>query len=494
MKGTAMPARLSTLLSLLFVTFLSTSAQAQTWQPLFDGQTLNGWTASENPASFRVEDGAIVCNGPRAHLFYTGSVENANFTNFEIRLEWKSETGTNSGVFFHTAFQDSGWPEQGYEVQINNTHHGSGDYIERKKTGSLYAVRNQYLSIADDYVWNTMRVVVLGNLIQIFINDEKTVEYIEPPQPARGEKRKSRLLGSGTFALQCHDPDSKAYFRRIVVRPMPETISGRLPVNEMDEIDNKIAELQENNFPVVDYHIHLKGGLTLQQALANSFKVGVNYGIAVNCGIGFPVHDDAGALEFLQQFEGKPAFTALQAEGREWPTLVSSETIAKFDYAFTDALTWSDHKGRRMRLWMPDEVFIDDEQQFMDMYVDKIVEIISSEPIDIFVNPTFLPAVIADKYDELWTIERMQRIIDAAVSSGVAIEINARYQIPSAAFIKQSKRSGCKFSFGTNNGDAELGRIEYCLKMIDECKLIAEDMFEPKPEGQKPIQVKGFKY
>ncbi|MDP8242633.1 MAG: DUF1080 domain-containing protein [Candidatus Hinthialibacter antarcticus] len=488
-----MYARFNVTLSLIaFICAFAVSSQSQTWQPLFDGATLNGWTAAENPASFRVEDGAIVCNGPRAHLFYTGDVENADFTNFELRLEWKTETGANSGVFFHTAFQDKGWPAQGYEAQVNNTHRGSGEYIERKKTGSLYSVRNQYLQIANDYEWNTMRIVVRGKRIQMFVNDEKTVDYTEPAQPGRSENREARLLSHGTFALQCHDPESKAYFRRIVVKPLAKPIGGS-PTAPLDEIDMQIVQLHNANFPVVDYHVHLKGGLTLQEALENSFRVGINYGIAVNCGLGFPVQDDAGALAFLSQFKHQPAFTAIQAEGREWTTLVSPETVAQFDYVFSDALTWTDHKGRRMRLWMPDEVFVDDEQQFMDMYVDRIVEIISSEPIDIFVNPTFLPEVIAAKYDALWTPARMQRVIDAAVKHGVAIEINARFKIPSAAFIKQAKQSGCTFSFGTNNGDAELGRMEYCLKIVNECKLVAEDMFEPKPDGQKPIQVKGFK-
>ncbi len=31
------------------------------------------------------------------------------------------------------------------------------------------------------------------------------------------------------------------------------------------------------------------------------------------------------------------------------------------------------------------------------------------------------------------------------------------------------------------------------LKMLDECKLKAEDMFQPKPDGEKPIQTKGYK-
>ena len=120
----------------------------------------------------------------------------------------------------------------------------------------------------------------------------------------------------------------------------------------------------------------------------------------------------------------------------------------------------------------------------------RIVWIIENEPIDIFVNPTFLPSRIADRYDQLWTDKRMQRVIDAAVRNGVAIEINARYKLPKEIFIKKAKKAGVKFAFGTNNGGRELGKLEYCREMITKCGLTPDDMFKPKPDGYKAIQRK----
>ncbi|HOY59445.1 MAG TPA: hypothetical protein PK640_15090, partial [Verrucomicrobiota bacterium] len=153
--------------------------------------------------------------------------------------------------------------------------------------------------------------------------------------------------------------------------------------------------------------------------------------------------------------------------------------IARFDYVFTNSMTYTDNQGRRMRLWMPNEVFVDDPQSFMDTLVDRAVGILSTEPIDIYVNPTFLPDVLAADYDALWTEERMRRVIDAAVKHQVAIEINARYRLPSPRFIKLAKQAGAKFSFGTNNGDRDVGDIDYCLQMVRECELKWQDMFLP---------------
>ena len=241
-------------------------------------------------------------------------------------------------------------------------------------------------------------------------------------------------------------------------------------------------------FPLVDYHVHLKGGLTLNEAIEISKANGVKFGIAQNCGIGFPVTDDAGALKFIEQLQGRDVYIGMQAEGREWLGLFSKEVIGKFDYVFSDALTFTDNKGRRTRLWMKDEVFVEDEQQFMDMYVGKIVSIISNEPIDIFVNPTFLPEVIRDKYDTLWTKERMAKVIDAAVENSVAIEINARYRIPSKTFILQAKKAGAKFTCGTNNGGKELGNLEYCREMIRECRLTSKNFYDHRIDRNQRAQ------
>ncbi len=253
------------------------------------------------------------------------------------------------------------------------------------------------------------------------------------------------------------------------------------------------AELQRTGFPLIDYHIHLKGDLTLEKALEYSRKNGVFYGIAANCGLKFPITDDRGINEYIEKMKGQPCFVGMQAEGREWPTLFSKEAIAKFDYVFTDAMTIVDHRGRRARLWMPEEVDVPDKQAFMELLVRTIEQILDNEPIDIYVNPTYLPDVLIEEYDALWTPERLKRVIDATTRNRVAIEISNRLKLPKADFIRQAKKAGIKFTVGTNNIDSKLGQEEYALRMIRECDLKPSDMFLPKPDGKKPIQVRGFK-
>jgi len=475
----------------LGLSLAATRGAASEWLPLFDGQTLQGWKAAENPSTFRVEDGAIVAHGPRAHLFYLGSGAIPAFKNFEFKAEVKAAPGANSGIYFHTEYQAADWPAKGFEVQINNTAAPRDNYLELKKTGSLYGLRNIHKQLVPDDVWFNLRLRVEGKRVQIRVNDLLVVDYLEPsilPLP----KYPGRRLDRGTFALQGHDPQSKVWFKNLMVRPLPDE-SPRQNIPEWDAMDRLIAELASANYPLVDFHTHLKGGLTMEELLNHARSTGLNHGVAVNCGVGFGVTNDAGIYAFLESVRGQPVFVGMQAEGREWPTLFSPEAIAQFDYVFTDGMTITDLRGRRARLWIKEEVDIPDKEAFMDHLVNTIVRILDTEPVDIYVNPTYLPDVLATDYDRLWTTERQSRVIAAAVRNRVAIEINSRYQLPKAGFIKTAKAAGVKFTLGTNNGDRDLGRNEYGLRMIRECGLSWNDFWMPKPHGQKPVQTRSLK-
>lgn len=185
------------------------------WIALFDGESLDGWRASENPETFRVENGEIVVFGPRAHLFYTGPVESADFRDFEWAAEVLTHPGANSGMYFHTEYQESGWPAKGYEVQVNNSH------SDPRRTGSLYAIQDVADPPSRDGEWFTQRVVVQGDRVQVFVNDEQVVDYTEPPNAERPADMAQRLLSSGTIALQGHDPESRVHYRNIRIRPLP---------------------------------------------------------------------------------------------------------------------------------------------------------------------------------------------------------------------------------------------------------------------------------
>lgn len=185
------------------------------WTDLFDGKSLNGWTATENPSTFKIENGVIVVKGPRAHLFYTGSVMNHDFKNFELKVRLMTLQGSNSGIYFHTELQESGWPSKGYEVQVNNSH------TDWRRTGSLYAIQDVKEVFVKDNEWYTEHIIVNGKNVTIKINDKTVVEYTEPDNVIRPKEMAGRLISHGTFALQGHDPQSTVMYKEVMVRPLP---------------------------------------------------------------------------------------------------------------------------------------------------------------------------------------------------------------------------------------------------------------------------------
>ena len=192
-------------------------AQKETgWIPLFDGTSLNGWQASENPATFKVDSGMIIVHGPRAHLFYTGPLQHGNFKNFEFKVRLMTTPGSNSGIFFHTTYQQEDWPAKGYEVQVNQTH------TDWRKTGSLYAVQDVKETYVKDNEWYTEHIIVQGKRITVKINDRTVVDYMEPDSVSQTIPVGGTRLSSGTFALQGHDPDSKVYYKEVLVKPLPD--------------------------------------------------------------------------------------------------------------------------------------------------------------------------------------------------------------------------------------------------------------------------------
>jgi histidinol phosphatase-like PHP family hydrolase len=247
-----------------------------------------------------------------------------------------------------------------------------------------------------------------------------------------------------------------------------------------------LANCQNNsNFPIMDLHVHLKGGFTIEDAVLKSRNENIRYGIVTNVGIGFPVHNDNQIDSVINLFKNYPQFfLGMQAEGREWVNNFSKESMNKFDYVFTDGMTFTDAKGRRNRIWMKEETWIDNEEEFMEYLVNTIVKILSTEPINMYVNPTFLPAQMADRYDSFWTVERMDRVIKAAKEHNIAIEINNRYRIPSVKFIARAKNAGVKFTVGTNNTDANFTGADYALEVIKKCQLTQTDFFQPVNKRQ----------
>jgi hypothetical protein len=194
-----------TVMTFIFLSFCWLSSDGRSdegFVSLFNGQDLSGWKASEN-GNFAVEDGVIVVRGNRAHLFTI-----SEYRNFDFTCEIMTQPGSNSGIYFHTAYEET-WPSRGYEVQVNCTH------SDPVKNGSLWGVVKNYNARVKDNEWYAMQITVEGQNIVTRVNGEIVVDYTEPAGVTA-----ARRIEKGSIALQAHDPKSVVRYRNIRLKQL----------------------------------------------------------------------------------------------------------------------------------------------------------------------------------------------------------------------------------------------------------------------------------
>jgi len=240
------------------------------------------------------------------------------------------------------------------------------------------------------------------------------------------------------------------------------------------------------SFPVFDFHVHLSNTLTIDQALGLGKERGVQIGIVEHPGPGYAINTDADLRHYIDNLRKYPVHVGLQPVYPGWSKSFSKPLLDELDYVLMDAITLPNPDGTSLALWQID-THVDDEDAFMSRYMQFIEQVLTTEPIDIFGWPTFLPVPIAREYSRLWTRQRMDRIIDICANppkgshaQKIAIEINEVAHVPDETFIKRAKQANLKFTFGTDSRNAQAAHFYYCYEMANKCGLVETDMFKVK--------------
>ena len=361
--------------------------------PTYDvAEPMNNWTSDQR-------DGNVYESDLNQVTVYAGETLSAkgDYRNFDLKGQAFLGTGAEASLMFHANAEGT----KGYEVLLHN-----GPIDGSRKTGSLATVRNLYRSLGEDNNWFDFDIAVREKNISIKINGTDVVCYTEPDQPYRTEANKGKVLSQGLFSLVGKKGEVK--LQNLTVTRLHDGVTNpndTMPV--VDETTDQIIRLQQENFPVIDYHVHLKGGLTKEMAHAMEMNYGINYGVAPNLGeggVGRMLSNDEEAFAYYNEVKPMAFLRGAQGEGRRWIVQFSEEAINKFDYLFTDAMTVVD-KGRICRIYRPEEIHLDgrSKQQYMDMIVDQTVKILTNEPADIFANATYIPDDMNPDYAQYWT-------------------------------------------------------------------------------------------
>lgn len=166
------------------------------WISLFDHESLFGWR-DESDANFRVEEGAIVVDtGSKPGLLRTS----IQYDNYQLRVDFLSDVGTNSGVFLRTPRQGTKPAENCYELNIaddGTNPFPTGSLVERAKANGTH----------DKLEWQTFTATVDGPNVTIDLDGETINEYVDPMP-----------LGRGYIGLQYNS--GKVAFTNISLKPL----------------------------------------------------------------------------------------------------------------------------------------------------------------------------------------------------------------------------------------------------------------------------------
>ena len=157
---------------------LPTDVAAQGWIRLFDGHTLYGWDIA-GTANWYVADGSIVVDHGEISLLCTS----LPWQNYELIVEFKAETETNSGVFLRTPLVPEDETTDCYEVNIAPDDHPfpTGSVVKRQRAESSESSDSE----PPQEPWRTMQIKLEGGHLQVTLDGKLVTDYTDPnPLPA----------------------------------------------------------------------------------------------------------------------------------------------------------------------------------------------------------------------------------------------------------------------------------------------------------------------
>ena len=411
-------------IGLLLILAFSANVHAQQnkdgWIELINGKGFTDWKASENEGTWTIVDGMFQAVGKRSHLFYTGEHLKDGFKNFEINVWVKTFKLANSGIYIHTQYQQEGWPSKGMEIQVNNTHKGEGDYIELKKSASLYGTRNVYKAFGKDSVWMNVKAKVVSNRIEIWINGLKTVDYVQLEPLPSGVK----ALSKGTFCLQGHDVLSKMQYKSFKVRRLPDDARSDVKAPTLGVWYDSLKVWQNRQIAFIDLNPH--SVMTAADLAKYVYETGINVALVKT----------PAEIGTLAAAKNLPLFTGIKVNTKTIKALKAT----KADYVVGEST---------------------------DLKTAQTV--LASGKINIW----------AHKGATL-TVQNAETLLDLAKKNNVAIEIDNEAKTPSLDVLKLAKSKGCKFTFSGLIPAAKLEKSMYVIDALKGAGLDYKDLYVPK--------------
>lgn len=178
-------------LSIIVLILLAGFAPPQKKHPIFNGKDLTGWKIY-GTEKWYVENGLLICeSGPDKQYGYLATEK--FYKNFDLTVEFLQVSDGNSGVFFRSTVE--GTKITGWQCEVAPKGHDTGGIYESYGRGWLKQIEDEKENILKPGEWNTMRLRVVGDRVQTWLNGTQMVDLTD-------EKIGQ---GNGSIALQIHE-------------------------------------------------------------------------------------------------------------------------------------------------------------------------------------------------------------------------------------------------------------------------------------------------
>jgi len=204
---------------------LTKEEHATGWQLLFNGKDMSHWRnfkSDELSSKWKIDDSAMLLTKGGGDIL-TKKI----YKNFDLKLDWKISEVGNSGIFVLADELGSYIYSHAPEIQIIDNERHADTEIDSHLAGSIYDLLSAPTAAHKPAMqWNTVRIKMLDNHLQVWQNGVSTVSMVIGSSPWNTLVKNSKFATWSNFAtskqghIGLQDHGDKVWFKNIKIKEL----------------------------------------------------------------------------------------------------------------------------------------------------------------------------------------------------------------------------------------------------------------------------------